>query len=123
MIELIVTTAVVGIVTVALYGFFITVREVNDNANNAVIANQLAEQQMEIYRNTTYNNLTTGTQSVSSILTPYPTLRSPRSATVTITELQTSGYKQVDVVISYTGRGGTKTVRLTTLVAVQGINK
>jgi prepilin-type N-terminal cleavage/methylation domain-containing protein len=123
LLELVVSAAVMGVLIVAIYTFFVQVRDVNRFASNLVIANQVLQQQLETYRNTPYNNLTTGTQSVSSILSPYPSLRSPRSATAVITELQVNGLKQIDLTISYTDNGGTKTIAATTLVAARGINK
>ncbi len=123
LLELVVTAAVMSVIITSLYTFFVEVRDVNRYASNMVIANQLTQQQIETYRNTPYNNLATGTQNVSSILAPYPSLLAPRSATATITELQPDGLKQVDLTISFTGKGGTKTVSVSTLVAGRGINK
>ena len=112
-----------SIIITAIYSFFIAVRDTNRFANNLVLANQVAQQQLETYRNTTYNNLPVGTQNVSSILTPYPSLRSPRSATAVITEPQATGYKQIDLTISYTDKGGTKRVFASTIVASRGLNR
>lgn len=123
LLELIVSAAVMGVIIVAIYTFFEQVRDVNRYANSMVIANQAAQEQMEKYRNTPYNNLPTGTQNMNSMLTPYPVLRSPRSATVAITEIQPNGLKQIDLTITYTERGGTKTMQISTLVASRGINK
>ena len=123
MLELIIASAVMSITFIALYGYFMSIRQVNTTASNMVIATQVAQQQMELYRNTPYNTLTVGTTDLASILTPYPSLRTPRTATSTITEVQPSGYKQVDVTVTYKERGGTKTVKLTTLIAAQGINR
>jgi prepilin-type N-terminal cleavage/methylation domain-containing protein len=123
LLELIISAAVMSVIILAIYGFFQSVRDINRYASNMVIASQVAQKQMETYRNTPYNSLTVGTQSVSSILTPYGSLKTPRSATATITELQPNGLKQIDMVVSYTDKGGTKTVRLNTLVAARGINR
>lgn len=123
LLELLISAAVMSIIILAIYGFFDNVRAINRYASNLVIANQAAQQQLETYRNTPYNNLATGSQNVSSILTPYPSLRSPRSATAVITELQPYGLKQVDLTISYAERGGTRTIMVSTLVAARGINK
>ncbi len=123
LLELVVSAAVMSVIILGVYGFFESVRDMNRFANNLVIANQVAQQQIETYRNTPYNNLTVGTNNVSSILTPYPTLRTPRSATAVITELQADGLKQIDLTVSYTDKGGTKTIAVTTLVSSRGINK
>lgn len=123
LLELLITAAVMSVIILSIYGFFQSVRDVNRFASNLVIANQVAQKQIEAYRNTPYNTIPTGTQNVSSILTSYPSLRTPRSATAVITELQPDGLKQIDLTISYTDKGGTKTVAVSTLVASRGINK
>ncbi len=123
LLELVVSAAVMSVIILAIYGFFVEVRDINRFANNLVIANELAQQKIEEYRNIAYNNITTGTQNLSSILTTYPSLRSPRSATAVITEIQPNGYKEIDLTISYTDKGGTKTVAVSTLIASRGINK
>lgn len=123
LLELVISAAVMSIIILAIYGFFDNVRAINRFASNLVIANQVAQQQLETYRNTPYNNLTTGSQNLSGILTPYPSLRSPRTAIAMITELQSNGLKQIDLTITYTERGGTKTIMVSTLVASRGINK
>jgi prepilin-type N-terminal cleavage/methylation domain-containing protein len=123
LLELIISAAVMSITFLAIFGFFNELRDLNRYANNLVVVNQVMHQQLELYRNTPYNNLANGTQSVASILTPYPSLRSPRSANVVVTELEASGLKQIDLTITYTDRGGLKTFSATTYVASRGVNK
>ncbi len=123
LLELIIAAAVMSITVMSIYQFFISVRDINRFASNLVVVNQVANQQMEVYRNTAYNDLTVGTTSVASILTPYPQLHTPRSASVTITEPQVNGYKQVVLTITYTDKGGLKTDEVTTLIAARGVNK
>jgi len=123
LIELLVSAAVMSVIILAIYGFFNEVRNLNRYASNMVIANQVAQQQIETFRNTPYNDLVTGTQNLNSLLTPYSSLGSPRSVTAVITELQPDGLKQIDLTVSYKDRGGTKTIGVTTLVASRGVNK
>ena len=123
LLELLITAAVMSVIILSIYGFFQSVRDINRYANNLVLANQVAQKQIESYRNTPYNTIPTGTQNLTSILTPYPSLRTPRSATAVITELQPNGLKQIDLTITYSDKGGTKTVVVSTLVAARGINK
>jgi Tfp pilus assembly protein PilV len=124
LIELVVTAAFMGIIVVAVVGLFIGLRQINRTANNYTIATQVAQQLVEQYRNTPYASIAVGTTNVtSSALSPYPSLLSPRSATVTVTQVNASGIKQVDVAISYKDRVGTKNVQFSTQVANKGLNR
>jgi type II secretory pathway pseudopilin PulG len=123
-IELVVTIAFMGIVIVSLMELFTALRQTNRAANNYTIATQVAQQIVEQYRNTPYASINTGTSDVtSSALSPYPSLLTPRSATVTVAEVDPNGLKQIDVSISYKERTGVKTVQLSTYVSYKGINK
>lgn len=123
-IELVVTMAFMGIVIVSISQLYLTLRQVNRSADNYTTATQVAQQLMEKYRNTPYANITTGTTDVtSSVLSPYPSLSSPRSATTTVTEVDAAGLKQVDIAVSYKDRSGTRNVQLSTLISNKGINR
>jgi type II secretory pathway pseudopilin PulG len=124
MIELVVTMAFMGIVIVAVSELFTGVRQTNRAANNYTVAVQVAQQLIEKFRNTPYSSITVGTTDVtSSALSPYPNLLSPRSATTTVTLVDASGLKQVDVAVSYKDRTGTKDVRLSTVISYKGVNR
>jgi type II secretory pathway pseudopilin PulG len=122
--ELVVTAAFMGIVIVSVSGLFIGLRQINNAANNYTIASQVAQQLIEKNRNTPYSAITVGTTDVtSSTLSAYPSLLSPRSATVTVSQVNASGIKQVDVAISYTDRTGLKRVQYSTQIANKGLNR
>jgi prepilin-type N-terminal cleavage/methylation domain-containing protein len=124
LIELVVAAAFMGIVVVAIAELFIGLRQINQTANNYTIASQVAQQLVETYRNTPYGNITVGTANVTtSALGPYPSLLSPRSATVTVTQVNANGIKQVDVAISYKDRTGTKNVQYSTQISNKGLNR
>ncbi len=124
LIELVVTIAFMGVVIVSLTDLFVGLRQTNRAANNYTIATQVAQQLMEQYRNTPYSSITVGTSDVTSTaLAPYPSLLTPRSAVVTVTQIDSNGLKQVDVAISYKDRTGTKNVQLSTLVSYKGVNR
>lgn len=123
LLELVVSAAVMSVMILAIYGYFNHIRSANRHANNIVISNQIAHQQIETYRNTSYNDLVVGTHDVSSILTPYPSLHAPRTATAVITETEPNGLKQISLTITYTDNGGVKTVYMNTLVASRGVNQ
>jgi len=130
--ELLVAMAFLGIVLVSLTDLFIGLRQINYEANSYTIATQVAHQLMEKYRNTAYGSITTGTTDVtSSALSAYPQLRTPRSATTTVSYITATGassasdvgLKQVDVGVSYTSRTGTKNVQFRTWISNRGINR
>jgi prepilin-type N-terminal cleavage/methylation domain-containing protein len=124
MIELVVTIAFMGIVIVSLMELFTVLRQTNRAADNYTIATQVAQQLVEQYRNTPYANIALGTVDLtSSALGSYPSLQTPRSAIVTVTETDPDGLKKLEVAVSYKGRTGTRSVQLTTYVSYRGINK
>jgi type II secretory pathway pseudopilin PulG len=124
LIELVVTTAFLGIVVVAISSLFIGLRQINKTADSFTTASQVAQQIMEKYRNTPYSSITVGTTDVTATeLAGYPTLLTPRSATVTVTEVDVTGLKQLEVAITYKDRTGIKHVELSTLISYKGINK
>jgi type II secretory pathway pseudopilin PulG len=122
-IELVVTMAFMGIVIVSLNELYTGLRQTNRTANNYTIALQVAQQLVEKYRNTPYNNIAVGTTDASSSLAPYPSLLTPRSATTTVAVVDATGLKQVDVAVSYKDRTGIKNVQLRTLISYKGINR
>ena len=115
--------AFLGIVVVAVSELYTTLRQANRAANNYTVAVQAAQQLVEKYRNTGYNDIAAGTTDVTtSALSPHPNLLAPRSATTTVTEVD-AGLKKVDVSVSYKERTGIKTVQFSTLVSYKGINR
>jgi prepilin-type N-terminal cleavage/methylation domain-containing protein len=131
LIELVVAVAFLGIVIVAISNLFIGLRQVNRSANGYTIAVEAAQQEMETLRNTAYSGVTVGTTDITtSLLSAYPALLSPRSATLTVAYINTdgssaavdTGLKKVDVAVSYTDRTGTKNVQFRTWMANKGIN-
>lgn len=99
-----------------------SIKAINFAANNLTIATEAAQQQLELYRNTPYNQIAVGTQNISSSLNAYPSLKNPRTATATVTQVDPNGIKQIDIAISYTGAGGAKRVQVSTQVANKGLN-
>ena len=117
------TAAFVGIVVLAIDQMFVALRQVNREADQYTIATEVAQQLVEQYRNLPYTAISTGTTDVtSSALSSYPSLKSPRSATITVTQVDPNGLKQLDVAVSYTDRTGTKNVQFETVVSNKGIN-
>lgn len=123
LLEVLITIAVMAIVFIALAGAFNTIHQINARANTLTVATQLAQQQHEKVRNTAYNSIAIGTSDFSSVLTPYKNLGSPKSATMVVTQVNANGLKKIDITILYTDQKNPKTVKVTTLVALNGINK
>ncbi len=122
-IELVVAMAFLGIVVVAVSELYTTLRQANRAANNYTVAVQAAQQLVEKYRNTGYNDIPVGTTDVTSTtLAAHPNLLEPRSATTSVTE-ENVGMKKIDVTISYKERTGIKTVQFSTLVSYKGLNR
>jgi prepilin-type N-terminal cleavage/methylation domain-containing protein len=121
LIELILTASILAIASVSMVTLFISAEALNRQARNLTVAGQLAHEKLESQRNTLYNGLTVGTSNFTSSLPS--SLTAPRSGTVTITEVEPDGLKQVDVLISWTDGGKTKRVQSSTLIAKRGINR
>jgi len=122
LIEFIIAATLLATIVVAVATTLDSIKAINFSANNLTIATEAAQQQLELYRNTPYNQITIGTQNISSSLNAYPSLKSPRSATAVVTQVNAAGIKQIDIAISYTGSGGTKRVQVSTQVANKGLN-
>jgi type II secretory pathway pseudopilin PulG len=122
LIEFVVAATLLATVIISVAVTMDNIKAINYSANNLTIATEVAQQQLELYRNTPYNQIAVGAQDISSSLTPYPSLQSPRSATATVTQVNANGIKQIDIAITYTGRGGTKRIQVTTQVANKGLN-
>lgn len=122
-IELIMTTLVAAIAIIAIGTLYSTVITSNRSAQSQTIATQAAQQEMEVVRNTPYANLTVGTTNLTSNLSADPLLPSPRSEQLVVSQYNANGLKQVDITVTYTSGSTTKTVKLTTLVALNGINQ
>jgi prepilin-type N-terminal cleavage/methylation domain-containing protein len=122
LIEFIVAATLLATIVVAVATTLDSIKAINFSANNLTIGTEAAQQQLELYRNTPYNQIALGTQDISSSLSAYPSLKSPRSATATVTQVDPDGIKQVDIAITYTGQGGTKRIQVSTRVANKGLN-
>lgn len=123
LIEVVVTIAVMGTIFVSISALFSTLHQVNAEGNTLTIVTELAQQQLEKIRNVPYNGLTIGTSDVSSILTTYSTIGSPKSAAIVVTQVDPNGLKRVDITISYSDHKVAKVIKVSTLVALNGIDK
>ncbi len=123
LIEVVVAIAVMATVFIAIAGVFNTIHQVNARANTLTIVTQLAQQQLEKIRNTPYTSITVGTTDISTILSPYANIGGPKSASITTVQVDPNGLKSVDITINYTDHKYAKIVKVSTLVALNGVNK
>ncbi len=107
---------------VSVLGGLTEVEQLNRTARAQTIATEVVQQELEKVRNTPYANIGVGTTDLSSALSGYPTLESPRSFTKTVTVVDAGGLKQVDFSLNYKIYHRTKTVQVSTEVSNIGIN-
>lgn len=122
LVELIVTATFTATVLIAIVGVFVMAGKLNRHSRNLAIATQLAQQKIEIYRNTAYGSIPIGSPAETFTSSLPSNFGSPKSATVTVTQLQ-PGLLQLDVAIVYSEEGAPKNVQVTTLIAERGLNK
>lgn len=123
MLELVITATIAAIIILVVIEGFNDIEKLNRNARNTTIATEVAQQELEKIRNTPYANIATGTSDITTVLSPYPSLESPRSAQLKVTEVDPDGLKTIEVDISYTIFHRTKKVQLVTQVANSGLNR
>lgn len=123
LIEQLLTATILSLIVIAVVEGFVGVGLINTRANAQTQADAYLQQQLEIVRNTPYTNLTTGANDLSNGLSTFPLLQNPRSATRTVTEITAGTLKRVDITITYTLAGRSKTVSTATLVSNKGINR
>lgn len=123
LIEQLVAATVMLVVFIAVTQAFIGIGVVNNRSNAQTQAVELMQQKLEVLRNTPYNNLPVGTTDFTTEMDTFDSLKSPRTATITVTEVTPSILKRVDISLSYTQSGRTRTVGTTTLIGLRGINR
>lgn len=123
LIELIITCVVIATMFLAIFGLFNTLRVINARANNLTIANEAAQQQMESIRNLPYAAIPLGTVDTTAQLSVYPQLGTSRSSSTSVTSADSRGLKKLDVVVNYDDRGIAKKLKVSTLIALNGIDR
>jgi prepilin-type N-terminal cleavage/methylation domain-containing protein len=123
MVELVITATVAAIIILTVIDGFTSIEQLNRTARAETIGTQVVQQEMEKVRNTPYANIATGATDLSSQLSAYGSLGTPRTFTKTVTVIDANGLKQVDFALSYTIYHRTKKIQLSTEVANIGINR
>lgn len=123
LIEQLVAATVMLVIFIAVTQAFVGIGVVNNRSDAQTEAVELMQQKLELLRNTPYNNLVVGTTDFSNEMDTFSALKSPRTATITITEVTPSTLKRVDISLSYTQSGKTRTIGTSTLIGLRGINR
>lgn len=120
LVELIVATAFLAGMTIAIVTLFIGVEANTRNARILALATAELENRIEGYRDAGYSALPTPSENFTSSL---PTqLGSARSGTTAVTD-DGPGLRRVVVTITYAAGKQQKTITATTLMAQQGLNR
>lgn len=122
LVEIVVVTAVVGIMIISLTNLMITIGNIQRQADRLAIADRIAEDKIESLRNHHYNTLVNSPPPIDFTSELPADLPTPRSAQITVSEPE-PGIKRLEVVISYKEGQRTKTVELSTLLGNIGISQ
>lgn len=121
LIELVVACAVMGIAFLTIADLFVTVASLNRQARNLAIVTTLAQQQIEGFRNLSYNSIPIGSTDFSSALPA--NLGSPKTAAATVSETVAGNLKHIDVLVTWYEGHVQKRVELDTDIAVRGVDR
>lgn len=121
LVELAITILVLGAVITSIVTLFVNIQQAQVSTRYLESATYAAQAEIESLRNIDFNNLTPGqtinfTNQLPSDLPPGST------GTVTVSE-PTAGLRRVDVNVTYTYRGQSRTVSLSSLIGVLGITQ
>src|SRR5207237_135848 len=115
-VELVTAIVVMGIIIPAVSIALTNLAVVNNQARYQTLANFIAQNKIESLRSIGSNALASGTTNFSSSLPS--TIGSPKSATYTVTNnTPNTGVKQVDISISYTEYGKTRSLSYRTYIS------
>jgi len=119
-VELIVTIVIAGIIIPAVALALNNLTAINHRARDLAIANTVAQNKVETLRSIGYNSIATGTVDFSSDLPS--SMGAPKSASYT-TSTPTTGEKQIDITISYTDYGVTRSLTFRTYISELGVGQ
>lgn len=119
-IELLVTIVVFAILVPTLASMIGLLDGVNDRSRDLSVVHALVENKVETLRSASFTSVNTGTTDFTSELPV--TIGRPRSATYTITAVN-SALKQVDVAISYSDHGSTRSLTYRTYIGELGVGQ
>lgn len=118
--EVIVATAISGVLLLSLVTLVNSLNVVNDRARDLTIVNALAENKIESLRSVSYVGLADGVTDFTDELPDFIT--GAKSATYTLSS-PTAGIRQMDMTISFQDRGATRTLTYRTLIGELGVGQ
>lgn len=121
LVELAITIVVLGVVLTSVITLFTNIQEAQTHTRYLESATYAAQAEIETLRNVNYNNLTPG-QTINFTDSLPKTLPSGSTGSVTVSE-PVQGLRRVDVAVTYTYKGKSRTVQLSSLIGVLGITQ
>lgn len=121
LVELAVTIVVLGAVLTSIVTMFVNIQQAQTSTRYLETATYAAQTQIESLRTINYNNLVAGETINFSDDLP-DSLPSGSTGTVDVSE-PTAGLKRVDVAVTYTYQGQSRTVNVSSLIGVLGITQ
>lgn len=121
LVELALTILVMGIVLTAVVTLFVNIQQAQTHTRYLETATYAGQAEIESLRNLNYNNLTPG-QTINFTADLPKSLPPGTTGTATISE-PTPGLRRVDITITYTYKGKTRSIKLSSLIGVLGITQ
>lgn len=121
LVELLVTIAIIGLASIGIASLYYAIQSSQLQSRYVDAATRAAQREVEMLRNSSYNNLTEG--QVIDFTSELPaSLPSNRSGSVAVSE-PAPGLKRVDVTVSYGSGAQAKQVQLSSLIGVIGLSQ
>ncbi len=121
LVELLITITVMGIIGIGIAGLFYSVQYTQRQSLYHDSATRAAQRQVEILRNSSYNNLVNG-QPITFTSDLPDILPGNKSGTVLVSE-PNPGVKRVDVTVTYYDSGRQRQVKVSSLIGVIGLSQ
>lgn len=119
LVELLISIAVISMATLGVASLFYTIQYTQRQSMYFDTANRSAQRQIEVLRNSSYNNLEDG--EIIDFTSDLPDiLPGDKSGTVVVSE-PTAGLKRVDVNVTFYDHGRKREVQTSSLIGVIGI--
>lgn len=121
LVELLVTISIIGLASLGIASLYYAIQFSQLQSRYVDAATRAAQREVEMLRNSSYNNLVDG-QTIDFTSELPESLPSDRSGSVVVSE-PSPGLKRVDVTVSYGSGGQTKQVQLSSLIGVIGLSQ
>lgn len=121
LVELLVTIVFMGVMIASIANIFISIQNVQKHATWHDQATRAAQRQVETLRSNSYTSLTAG-QTIDFTSQLPTSLPGNRSGIVNVSA-PSEDIRRIDVTVTYSSGGQTKTVKLTALIGAIGLIK